>query len=144
VSARAPKQHSNHPKEIDMNNCVNRNPQSPPWIPLLVGVAAAILSTATYAEYRCAKPEQLTAAEARACELARRDSPEALIHFVNRTKGIYGLYVNDYVSEADAKRWEEARQKASPEPVDVAKAKSSTNSVAAKGQPGFEYLNFQP
>lgn len=114
-----------------MNRSVIRNRQAPRWIALATGIAIAVLSTATYAEYRCARPEQLTVGETRACELARQDSPDALIHFINRTQGVYNLYVNDYVSKADANRWEEARHKTGAEPTAVAKAKGDAKGGAA-------------
>jgi hypothetical protein len=75
----------------------------------LAAALSAIVSAVAHAEYRCATPEQLTPAEQRACELAREDTPDALVHFVNRTKGTENLIVNDYVSSADEQRWETAR-----------------------------------
>jgi len=88
----------------------------------VVAVAVA-LSTGAHAEYRCATPQQLDTEERRACDLAPQETPDALIQFVNRTKGIYNLYVNDYVSEADVKRWELAEQKGVPDSPAIAKAK---------------------
>jgi hypothetical protein len=73
-------------------------------------VAALALSAPASAEYRCAAAGGLAAGEKKACELARRHSPDALVQFVNRTKGTYGLAVDDYVSQADADRWEQAKQ----------------------------------
>ena len=67
-------------------------------------------------------PEQLTNAETKACELARQDTPDALIHFINRMKGVDNLYVNDYVSKADAERWEVAKLKGTPYSPAVARA----------------------
>ena len=71
-----------------------------------VAAVAATVSISAHAEYRCATPEQLTYEDKRACELARQDTPTALIHFVNRTKAIYNLHANDYASKADVERWE--------------------------------------
>jgi hypothetical protein len=96
------------------------------WILAAIAGFAALGSTAAQAEYRCAKPAALTYGEVRACELARRDTPAALIHFVNRTKGIYGLDVNDYVSVADVDRWETSKQKGWPESPTVAKGAPTT------------------
>jgi hypothetical protein len=93
-------------------------------------LAAALLCTTVHAEYRCATPQQLSTAEIRACELARQDTPDALIHFVNRTKGIYNLYVNDYVSSVDADRWEVAKRKAAPDSPPVAKTPGDTKAVS--------------
>jgi hypothetical protein len=73
--------------------------------------AAAALATSVsmgvHAEYLCKAPP--TAADKRACELAKLDRPDDLRFFVQRTRGVYGLYMLDYVTEADAKRWELAR-----------------------------------
>ncbi len=90
-------------------------------------VAATTLSTTAYAEYRCATPERLAHGEKRACELARQDTPEALIHFVNRTKGIYGLDVNDYVSKADVERWELAKRGGTKESPTIARGVSKAD-----------------
>lgn len=95
-------------------------------IPIAIAALATIASAAARGEYRCATPAQLQPAEQRACGLARQGTPDALIHFVNRTKAIYGLYVNDYVSEADVDRWERARERAEPGSPAVAKAVGAT------------------
>lgn len=88
-----------------------------------VAVAAA-LSTTAHAAYRCAAPEQLGNAEATACKLAKEDSPEALVHYVQRSHAVFSdLSVNDYVTEADAKRWEIAAAQKSGSPA-VAAAKT--------------------
>jgi hypothetical protein len=99
-----------------------RTVKQPNWIPLAVLAVAAMTSGAARAEYRCAAPGLLLYGEVRACELASRDSPRALIHFVNRTQGTYGLYVYDYVRDADVERWETAGKKAAPDEPTVAKA----------------------
>jgi hypothetical protein len=95
------------------------------WI-LASPIVAAVLSTSAFAEYRCASPEQLTDAETRACELAQHDSPDALIHFVNQTKGIYNLYPDDYVSQADVERWDLAKRSGDEDSPAIAKAKSDS------------------
>ena len=99
-------------------------------IALTAAAFATILCATARAEYRCATPQQLDSAETRACQLAQQDTPEALIRFVNRTKAIYNLYVNDYVSEADVQRWEMAKQKAEPDSASVAKAAGATKREA--------------
>jgi hypothetical protein len=99
-------------------------------IAFAVGIVAASVSTGAQAEYRCATPERLTNEEARACELARQDSPDALIHFVNRTKAIYDLYVNDYVSKADVERWELAKSKEAPDAPAIAKMKADAKGTS--------------
>jgi hypothetical protein len=99
------------------------------WI-AAAAVAAGALSAPARAEYRCTTPERLSNAETRACELAQQDTPNALIHFVNRTKGIYDLYVNDYVSKADVERWELAKHKGEADSPTVAKAGSNMNDVS--------------
>ena len=88
-----------------MNRFANRTAKTLPWI-AAAAVATMALSRTAYAEYRCATPERLSNAEKRACQLARQDSPGALIHFVRSTRGVYDLYLPYYVSEADAERWE--------------------------------------
>jgi len=95
-------------------------------IPFAVAAVTAIVSMSAHAEYRCATPERLMPEEKRACELARQETPDALIHFVNRTKSIYDLYANDYVSKADVERWELAKRMQRPNSPAVAKAKSNT------------------
>ena len=96
----------------------------------VAALAATTLSTTAYAEYRCATPERLALGEKKACELARQDAPDALIHFVNRTKAVYGLYVNDYVSQADVERWDLARRNGTADSPAVAKAKNDTRGVS--------------
>ncbi|HEX4596402.1 MAG TPA: hypothetical protein VH278_01330 [Burkholderiaceae bacterium] len=102
----------------------------PTWISIAVVAAGAAACAMAHAEYRCATPDLLSYEEVRACELARRDMPDALIHYVNRTKVIYGLYVNDYVGDADVERWEAARQKAQPGSPEVANESHVTKSGA--------------
>jgi hypothetical protein len=74
-------------------------------------IVASAVCVGAHAEYRCANVGQLDHAERRACELAKQQTPEALIRFVNRTKALYDLYVNDYVNSADVERWESAESK---------------------------------
>ncbi|HEY4037604.1 MAG TPA: hypothetical protein VGM15_02185 [Burkholderiaceae bacterium] len=102
----------------------------PTWISIAVLAAGTAACATAQAEYRCATPGLLTYGEVRACELARRETPHALIHYINRTKGTYGLYVNDYVSDADVERWEVARQKAQPASPNVTIASPGTKSGA--------------
>jgi hypothetical protein len=91
-----------------------------------VALVTAALSTTVHAEYRCATPGLLTLGEKRACELAREDTPDALIHFIHSTKAIYpGLKIDDYVGKADTERWELSRQKTPFEPLAVANANNS-------------------
>jgi hypothetical protein len=99
-------------------------------IAFAVAIVAATVSTGVHAEYRCATPERLTNEETRACELARQDSPDALIHFVNRTKAIYNLYANDYVSQADVERWELAKRKEAPDAPAIAKMKADAKGTS--------------
>lgn len=79
---------------------------------LMLATAAAVIPVAAHAEYRCGTPERLTQEEQRACTLARQDSPDALIRFVNRTRNMYNLVVEDYISASDAKRWDRTAQAA--------------------------------
>lgn len=88
-----------------------------------VALAFVGLSTAAYAEYRCATPGLLLLGEKHACELARQPTPRALIQFIHRTQGTYNLYVDDYVNDQDGARWEQAKQRAAPNSTMVAKAK---------------------
>jgi hypothetical protein len=83
---------------------------------MLAIIVAMAVSTAAHAEYRCSTPELLTQWEQRACELARQDTPDALVHYIHRMNTINaGLYIDDYVGKADTERWELARQKTRPE-----------------------------
>jgi len=107
-----------------------KTPKQTFHISLAVAAVATTLSMGAHAEYRCATPERLSYEEARACELARQDTPEALIHFVNRTKAIYNLYVNDYVSKADAERWELVEHRGNIDSPGLAKAKGDTKGTA--------------
>jgi hypothetical protein len=93
---------------------------------ILAMIVAMGISTAAHAEYRCSTPGLLTLWEVRACELARQDTPDALIHYINRINKINaGLYIYDYVGKADAERWEQARQETRLEPLGSATANSS-------------------
>jgi hypothetical protein len=71
-------------------------------ISFAVAAFAASACMAAHAEYRC--NGNALPAEQRACELAKQ-GPDALRMFVDRTRGIYGLYFYDYVTEADVSRW---------------------------------------
>ena len=93
---------------------------------LLTLVVAMTISTSAHAEDRCTAPGSLTPWEQRACELARQDTPYALMHFFRRMNRINeGLNINDYVSKADAERWELTRQKTPPERLGSASANST-------------------
>ena len=99
-------------------------------IPCAVAALAATLAMSAHAEYRCATPQQLTRAEARACELARQDTPDALVRFVKETKAIDNLYFNDYVSNADVQRWDAARKEAVSDPIAAARTGSADKGIA--------------
>ena len=93
---------------------------------ILALVVAMAISTSVHAEDRCSTPGSLTPWEQRACELARQDTPYALMHFFRRMNRINeGLNIQDYVGKADAERWELARQKTRPEPLGSVNANSS-------------------
>jgi hypothetical protein len=95
---------------------------------ILAIIVAMTISTAAHAEYRCSTPGSLTQWEQRACELARQDTPNALIHYINRMNTINGgLYIDDYVGKADSERWEPARQKTRLEQLRSATATGSAN-----------------
>jgi hypothetical protein len=94
---------------------------------LILAMAASVIPVPAHAEYRCANPEQLTHEEKQACELARQDSPAALIQFVNRTKRIYDLYVDNYISNADVERWDRAAQAATPDSQAIASVRSKAS-----------------
>jgi hypothetical protein len=85
--------------------------------------ATTFLSTAAYAEYRCATPGLLWLGEKKACELARQPTPDALVRFVHRTQGTYNLYINDYVDDGAGARWHQAKQSAIHHSTKVAEAK---------------------
>ena len=97
---------------------------------ILAIIVAMTISTAAHAEYRCSTPGLLTRWEQRACELARQDTPDALIHYIKRMNTINaGLYIDDYVGKADSERWELARQKTRLEELRGATATGSANST---------------
>ncbi len=97
---------------------------------ILAIIVGMTISTAAHAEYRCSTPGSLTQREQRACELARQDTPDALIHYINRMNTIdAGLYIDDYVGKADTERWELARQKTRLEQLRGATATGSANST---------------
>jgi hypothetical protein len=48
---------------------------------ILAMIVAMAISTSVHAEDRCSSPGSLTPWEQRACELARQDTPYALMHF---------------------------------------------------------------
>ena len=95
---------------------------------ILALILAMAISTAAHAEYQCSTPGSLTAWEKRACELARQDTPDALIHYIHRINKVNaGLNIDDYVGKADAERWELARQKTRLEQLGSATANGSAN-----------------
>jgi hypothetical protein len=114
-------------KENEMRHSTNRKTS---LRAAAITLAATLLCATAHAEYRCATPEQLSNAEKQACELARQDTPDALIHFVNRTKGTYNLYIDDYVSKADGDRWELAKHRQSPGSPEVARAKNPVDGTS--------------
>ena len=93
-------------------------------------LAAAALSQAAYAEYRCAKQGLLLNGEKQACELARRASPDELVRYVHRTVGTYNLYIPDYVNDSDASRWDQAKHRVVPSSTALARAKSHAGKVS--------------
>jgi hypothetical protein len=87
--------------------------------------ASAHADALAVAEYRCSTPGLLTIWERRACDLARQDSPDGLIHFIRSINMIgAGLNIYAYVSDADGRRWDVASQKARVEPLGRADANS--------------------
>lgn len=112
-----------------MNSFANRTAKTLLWTAAAALATAALPATAR-AEYRCAVPKQLAPAETRACELARQDSPYALIHFTRTTRGIYDLYLPYYVSDADVERWELAKRGRTPDSRTDAKATTDTKDAS--------------
>ena len=95
-------------------------------ISFAVAAFAATACMAAHAEYRCngnALPE-----EQRACELAKQ-GPDALRMFVDRTRGIYGLYFYDYVTDEDVNRWQATTQSASARPMPAADGRDKRQGV---------------
>jgi hypothetical protein len=86
-------------------------------ISLAVAALAATVCIGAHAEYRC--DGQPLPEEKRACELAKQ-GPDELRRFVDRTRGIYGLYFYDYVRDADVARWHAAGQSANPQSIAAA------------------------
>jgi hypothetical protein len=70
-------------------------------------LAAILAPIAAHADFRCESPS--SPAERTACELAKQDTPDALIHYVRRTQSLYGLYLPEYVSATDVRRWDATR-----------------------------------
>lgn len=70
-------------------------------------LVAAVATTPAYADYRCDSPKLKE--DQRACELARLSEPDQLRQFIQATRGVYNLYMPDYVSDRDVKRWDLAR-----------------------------------
>ena len=68
----------------------------------LIVATAASVSTPARAEYRC--PAQFPD-ERRACELAKRDTPDELRRYTDPSWSYHGLYFYNYVSDADWQRW---------------------------------------
>ena len=103
------------------------NAAGPAVASILAVIVAMAISTPARAEYRCSTPWLLTLWEKRACELARQDTPDALIRYVHGINKVSaGLNIDDYVGKADAERWELARQNPHPE----ASASAAANSPA--------------
>jgi len=103
---------------------------------ILAMIVAMAISTSAHAdaqavaEYRCGTPGLLTLWEKRACDLARQDTPDELIHFIHSINRIgAGLNIYAYVRDADGQRWEVAGQKTRLEPLGSAQASSSTGST---------------
>ena len=95
-------------------------------ISFAVAALAATVSMGARAEYRC--NGQPLPEEKRACELAKQ-GPDELRRFVDRTRGIYGLYFYDYVSEADASRWHGAAQGVPAQSVAATDARAKDQKV---------------
>jgi hypothetical protein len=83
--------------------------KSKAWMSGALATFATVVSIEARAGYVCDAPPSL--ADKRACELAKRDSPDELLHFVQRTRSVYGLYIYDYVPDRDVERREVARQR---------------------------------
>jgi hypothetical protein len=86
---------------------VNMSTSIPSPILFAIAALAATISATAQAEYRCTA--QALPEERRACELVKQ-GPDALRIFINATRGIYGLYFYDYVTQTDSERWHAARR----------------------------------
>jgi hypothetical protein len=131
---RPPDPNATSPQEDAMNKRYELSPRSNAADfatgSILAIIVAMTISTAAPAEYRYSTRGLLTLWEQRACELARQDTPDALIHYINRMNTISaGLYIDDYVGKADSERWELARQKTRLEQLRSATATGSANSI---------------
>jgi hypothetical protein len=92
----------------------------------------AAVSVPAHAEYRCGSPSLQE--DRRACELAKRDAPDDLRRFIQRTSSIYGLFFYDYVSGADFNRWEAVRRAGSERSMKAVDGRSGTSkAVRADG-----------
>lgn len=99
------------------------------WMSGAVATFAAVVSMQAQAGYVCNAPPSL--ADKRACELAKRDSPDELLRFVQRTRSVYGLYVYDYVNEKDLDR-QLARQAGKATAHEAADRGSESGAAASK------------
>lgn len=94
---------------------------------VVAGVMAISVSAGARAEYLCNAPA--SPADQRACELAKKDSPRELYHYILRTKTIYGLYMPDYIAPSDVKRWDLARSGEGNRAVTVIEMKQKEQSA---------------
>lgn len=88
------------------------------WISCAVAGFAGSVTLTAKTEYLCNTPK--LPEDKRACEFAKLDQPNELVHYVQHTGNRYRLSVPDYVSEKDVQRWE------------LARLNDKTQSVAAK------------
>jgi hypothetical protein len=101
----------------------HQGPHPRRYVFLAVAALFASASMGARGEYLCAAPK--TAADTHACQLAKLDRPDELRHFIQRTQSVYGLYMPDYVRDADFERWDRTRQRES----------ARNNQDAEPGQP---------
>jgi hypothetical protein len=103
---------------------------SRPALRMSAAAALAVTALSAHAEYRCATPGLLWLGERKACELAQQPTPDALVHFIHRTVGVYNLYIYDYVNDSDGARWEQAKRQTVPSSAAVAEAKRDTGKAS--------------
>jgi hypothetical protein len=89
-------------------------------------LAAGTLPMGVQAEFRCAQPESRM--DRNACEAASQ-GPTELRHYVWRMRPIRSLHFAEYVDDATARAWDDARDRA------AASADSQSSSVASAETP---------
>lgn len=89
-------------------------------------LAAGALPLSAQAEFRCAQPESRI--DRNAC-VAASQGPTELRHYVWRMRSVQSLHFADYVDDATARAWDDARART------AARAENKGPNVASAEQP---------